>query len=130
MPCRQITGLHASTIGSKGNVPKVTKSVVGLYTLNLDTKEHRTHTWILRIDGVQVATGAMTLAPLASINWYQAVPWQTIPPGLHTFTLESTNAYGTNVHTIQMYVLIGDVDNNIINMLDFYIVAENFGQIC
>ena len=127
-PCRQIPAIHAPTEANYGDMSKVTKTVVGLYTFNLDTKANCTHTWTLKMDGEIIATGEQELKPLEFHNWWEALPWQTVEPGLHTFTLEITNEYGTNVYTIEMAVLIGDVDNNnIVNMLDLYYTALSFG---
>jgi hypothetical protein len=128
-PCRQIPGIHAPTEANKGNFQKVTKTVVGLYTFNLDTKANCTHTWTLKMNGTVIASGNRELKPLEFVNWWQtlgSLPYPT--PGKYEFTLEITNAHGTNIYTVWMYVLIGDVDNNnIVNMLDLYYTALSFG---
>jgi hypothetical protein len=129
MPCRQIPGVYAPTDANKGNRPKVTKSAVGLLTFNLDTKDDCTHSWALKIDGIVVANGSRTLTPLDHVQWFEQIPWRTLSSGLHIFSLETTNTYGRNTHTMIMYLLIGDVDNNgIINMIDLFRIAKANGQ--
>ena len=127
-PCRQVPAVHAPTEANFGAMPKVTKTVVGLYKFNLDTKASCTHTWTLKMNETVIASGEQTLDPLEFHNWWEALPWQTIEPGIYTFTLEITNVHGTNIYSITMAVLIADVDNNnIVNMLDLYYTALSFG---
>jgi hypothetical protein len=107
------------TIQAEFTFPKITKTVVGLDTFNLDTKENYTHIWKLMVDKSVNASGTGTLVPLEQKAWWQSLPWQTINPGFHTFQLNITNAYGNNTYTIAAMILFGDVDNNnIANMLD------------
>jgi hypothetical protein len=130
MPCRQIPGIYQVTNANKGSRPKVTKSAVGLFTFNLDTKDNCAHVWTLKVDGKIISNGSRTLLPLEHVTWYQEIPWQTMTPGLHIFSLETTNVYGRNIYTVIMYVLIADVNNdNIVNMRDVYNTAKKFGQV-
>jgi len=111
-PCRQIAGIYPVVTWALGDVAINTKTVIGLYKFNLDTKENCEHTWVLKIDGVPVANGAQTLTPLQFHKWLQELP--ALEAGLYTFTLELTNVYGTNVYTMTIYVLIGDANGDLV----------------
>ena len=116
------------TMKIKVNLPKVIKTVVGLYKFNLDTKLSNEHSWEFSVDGEVVATGEQTLKPLDFHHWWEQLPWQILEPGLHIFVLNITSGSSTNIHQTLMIVLIGDVDNNnIINMIDLYMIALRYG---
>jgi hypothetical protein len=124
-PCRQIAGIYPVSTFAKNNISINTKTVIGLYKLNLDTKESCIHTWVLKVDGIIVATGPETLTPLQFHKWLQELP--ALKAGLHTFTLELTNAYGTNVYTTTIHVLIGDTnDDRVVDMADISYLVDLF----
>jgi hypothetical protein len=110
----------------KYNPPKNTKTVIGLYTLNLDTKEPCIHDWELFVDGVIVASGSHTLTPLQFIKWTVELPG-TLPPGIHVVKLVLTNANGVNVYTDRILVLVGDTnDDNVVDMADISYLVDLF----
>jgi hypothetical protein len=124
-PCRQMGGIYSPTVFGKEGKPINIKTVIGLYTLNLDTKENCTCTWALLIDGNPVANGTQTLAPLAFHKWLTELP--ALIPGFHTFQLRLTNIYGTNTYTAIMFVLTGDVNNDYLtDMADISILIDMF----
>jgi ABC-type transport system substrate-binding protein len=124
-PCRQIGGIYSFSTFAKNNISINTKTVLGLYALNLDTKENCTHAWTLKIDGNTVANGTQMLSQLAFHKWSAELP--SLIPGLHTFELILTNAHGTNTYSIVMFVLTGDVNNdNLADMADISILIDLF----
>jgi hypothetical protein len=111
-------------------IPKVIHSYLDTEIFNIDSKEPCEYTWTLTMDGtVTIATGAGALDP-AKINLTKvALPWSTITPCIHTFTLTVTNAAGTTTYTKTVAVTFADLNCDCkVDIKDLVLMIKAFGS--
>lgn len=110
--------------------PKIIHTFLDIEIFNIDSKEPCEYTWTLMMDGtVAIATGVGALDPI-KVNLTKVVlPWTTIAPCIHTFTLTVTNAAGTTTYTITAAVTFADLNCDCkVDIKDLVLLIKAFGS--